>query len=146
MILVVFISTAVAFSFASENSWAATLITLRISQPQTQIATMNRAEAFTKNIEGKTQEAMGNITGNVKDQVVGKSKQLESQAGNAVENVKDSMNLPGRIQAGTKNLEGQIQEAFGNVTGNPKDKLMGKSKQLESRVRNDVENMKSRHW
>ncbi|WP_042491051.1 CsbD family protein [Anabaena sp. PCC 7108] len=47
-----------------------------------------RAKAVSKNIEGKTQAAAGNITGDLKDQVVGKAKQAESQVRNTVEDVK----------------------------------------------------------
>jgi uncharacterized protein YjbJ (UPF0337 family) len=48
-----------------------------------------RAKAVEKNVEGKLQEAAGNITGNRKDQMMGKAKQVESQARNAAEDLKD---------------------------------------------------------
>ena len=143
--LVAFISTTIAFSFASENSWAATSLTLRLSQPQTQIATiMNRVEAVTKNIEGKTQEAIGNITGNPKDQAMGKAKQIQSQVLNVAEDTKDNMNLQGRAKAITKNVEGKVQEAVGNITGNAKDQAIGRAKQVESQALNTVEDMKAK--
>nr|WP_253276485.1 CsbD family protein [Synechococcus sp. PCC 6312] len=50
-----------------------------------------RTQAFGKNIEGHLQEARGNITGNPSDQIAGRAKQVESQARNMVENVKDSV-------------------------------------------------------
>ncbi|MFN6220633.1 MAG: CsbD family protein, partial [Aphanizomenon sp.] len=40
---------------------------------------MNRVDATNKNIEGKVQEAVGNVTGNKKDQFMGKAKQAESK-------------------------------------------------------------------
>lgn len=140
--LVMSISTATAFGFANQASWAATSLTLRMSEPQTQIATMNRAEAFSKNIEGKAQEMMGNITGDPKDKMMGKAKQAESQVRNTAEDMKDSMSLKGRAKAVTKNIEGKLQEAAGNITGNSKDQVMGKAKQVESQVRNTAEDLK----
>jgi uncharacterized protein YjbJ (UPF0337 family) len=63
--------------------------TIRIRQTQTQqVTTINRAKAVTKNIEGKTQEAIGNITGDPKDQAMGTARQVESQARNAAEDLK----------------------------------------------------------
>ncbi|PSN11543.1 CsbD family protein [filamentous cyanobacterium CCP5] len=48
-----------------------------------------RAKAVTKNLEGKAQESMGQATGNLGDQMAGRAKQLESQARNTVEDIKD---------------------------------------------------------
>ncbi|HAG81999.1 MAG TPA: CsbD family protein [Cyanobacteria bacterium UBA11162] len=53
------------------------------------MSTEDRVEATAKNIEGKAQEAIGNITGDPKDQAEGKAKQTEAQARHAVEDVKD---------------------------------------------------------
>jgi uncharacterized protein YjbJ (UPF0337 family) len=49
----------------------------------------NRAEATGKNIEGKVQEAVGNLTGDAKDKAAGQAKQAQAEAGHAVEDVKD---------------------------------------------------------
>jgi uncharacterized protein YjbJ (UPF0337 family) len=135
MILTIMLAITVAFDFGTTDSWAATI------QP-TQIASMNRVEAFTKDIEGKTQEAFGNITGDPKNQIAGKAKQVESQARNTAENLKDNMELKGRAKAVTKNIEGKSQEAIGKVTGNRKDQIVGKAKQVESQARNVVEDVK----
>ncbi|MEM8806828.1 MAG: CsbD family protein [Cyanobacteria bacterium P01_G01_bin.38] len=54
-----------------------------------QIQPQGRAKAVTKNIEGKAQAAVGKATGDLGDQVAGHAKQLESQARNAVEDIKD---------------------------------------------------------
>ena len=83
IILTIMLAITIAFDFGTTNSWAATLPT----QSQTQIASMNRAKAVTKNIEGKAQEAIGNMTGDPKDQMMGKAKQVESQARNAAEDI-----------------------------------------------------------
>lgn len=48
-----------------------------------------RAKAAGKNIEGKAQEALGNVTGDPEDRAEGKVKQAEAEARNAKEDVKD---------------------------------------------------------
>lgn len=49
----------------------------------------DRAEATAKNVEGKLQEASGEVTGSTSDQMEGKAKQGEAQAKHAKEDVKD---------------------------------------------------------
>lgn len=49
----------------------------------------DRAKAIAKNIEGKAQEAIGNITGDPRDKAMGKAKQREAQARHAAEDLKD---------------------------------------------------------
>jgi uncharacterized protein YjbJ (UPF0337 family) len=51
----------------------------------------DRAKATGKNIEGKAQEALGNITGDPEDKAEGKAKQAESQVRHAAEDVKDKV-------------------------------------------------------
>ena len=51
----------------------------------------DRAKAVAKNIEGKAQEAIGNVTGDPEVQAEGKAKQAESQVRHSVENVKDDV-------------------------------------------------------
>ena len=48
-----------------------------------------RAKATAKNIEGKAQEALGNVTGDPEDKAEGKMKQAESQVRHSKEDVKD---------------------------------------------------------
>ena len=55
------------------------------------MSTEDRAKAIGKNLEGKAQEILGNITGNRKDQVEGKAKQAEAAARHAAEDVKDTV-------------------------------------------------------
>lgn len=55
------------------------------------MSTQDRAEATAKNLEGKAQEAVGNVTGDKKDQAKGKSKQAEASAQHAVEDGKDAV-------------------------------------------------------
>jgi uncharacterized protein YjbJ (UPF0337 family) len=132
----------VTFSFGAEKSWATMPLNQLIHSPQPQIATMNRINAMSKDVEGKTQEAIGNLTGDPKDQMMGKAKQVQSQAMNAAEDVKDSTELKGRAKAVAKNLEGKAQEMKGNATNNSQDKMMGKAKQAESQARNLAEDVK----
>lgn len=52
------------------------------------------------------------------------------------------MSLEDRAKATAKNIEGKVQDAVGNVTGDPKDQAEGKAKQVEAKVRHTVENVK----
>jgi uncharacterized protein YjbJ (UPF0337 family) len=51
----------------------------------------DKAKATAKNLEGKAQEALGNVTGDPEDQAKGKAKQAESQVRHATEDVKDNV-------------------------------------------------------
>ncbi len=51
----------------------------------------NRAKAAVKNVEGKVQETVGDLTGNTKDKVQGNAKQAEAKVRNATEDVKDEV-------------------------------------------------------
>lgn len=51
----------------------------------------DRAKAVAKNLEGKAQEALGNLTGDPKDKAEGKAKQAESQVRHGIEDVKDNV-------------------------------------------------------
>lgn len=48
-----------------------------------------RVEATAKNLEGKLQEAVGELTGDQKQKVEGQIKQAEASAMHAKENLKD---------------------------------------------------------
>jgi uncharacterized protein YjbJ (UPF0337 family) len=50
-----------------------------------------RAKATAKNVEGKAQEALGNVTGDPQDRAEGKAKQVEGEARHAKEDVKDEV-------------------------------------------------------
>jgi uncharacterized protein YjbJ (UPF0337 family) len=142
MSLTTILITAIAFSFSSEQSWATVPLNSLISQQPVQIANSNRAKAMTKDLEGKTQETMGNITGNRKDQMMGKAKQFEGQVRNSAEDLKDNMELTGRTKAVSKNIEGKAQEAKGNITGDRGDQIAGKAKQAEGETRSAFEDAK----
>ena len=52
------------------------------------------------------------------------------------------MSFKEKAKATAKNLEGKVQEGFGNMTGDPKDQAEGKAKQVEAKVRHTVEDAK----
>ncbi|WP_138496913.1 CsbD family protein [Nostoc sp. PA-18-2419] len=51
----------------------------------------DRAKATAKNVEGKAQEVVGNVTGDPEDQAEGKAKQAESEVRHGIEDVKDNI-------------------------------------------------------
>jgi uncharacterized protein YjbJ (UPF0337 family) len=51
----------------------------------------DRAKATAKNIEGKVQEVVGDLTGDPKAQAEGKEKQAEARVSHTIENVKDEV-------------------------------------------------------
>lgn len=51
----------------------------------------DRVEATAKNVEGKAQEAIGEVTGDPKDKAEGRAKQAEAASQHAKEDVKDKL-------------------------------------------------------
>lgn len=51
----------------------------------------DRVKATAKNVEGKAQEFIGNVTGDPEQKAEGKAKQVESNVRHSVENVKDDV-------------------------------------------------------
>lgn len=62
-----------------------------VTRRQTIMSTEDRAKATAKNVEGKAQEALGNVTGDTEDQAKGKAKQAQAEASHAKEDVKDGV-------------------------------------------------------
>ncbi len=52
------------------------------------------------------------------------------------------MSAKDKIKATAKNIEGKVQAAVGEVTGNNEDKAKGEAKQAESKVNHAVEDAK----
>jgi uncharacterized protein YjbJ (UPF0337 family) len=52
------------------------------------------------------------------------------------------MSSQDRAKATAKNVEGKIQEAVGDLSGDPKTKAEGKAKQAEAKVRHTAEDVK----
>ena len=142
--LISILSFTLVFGLAVKNSSAEQSFTQLVNQPHTAIATMGKIKATAKDLEGKTQEAIGNVTGDAKNQIIGKAKQAEADARKATENIKDGVKLPERVNANVENLEGKTQEAFGNLTGDRKDQIAGKAKQVESKARTLIEDAKDK--
>ncbi|TVQ18441.1 MAG: CsbD family protein [Leptolyngbya sp. DLM2.Bin15] len=139
----VVLTTMMTFGLSSASSWASILPTS--STNSTYLASAGRAEALAKGAEGRTQEAIGNVTGDRQDQLMGKAKQVESQARNVVEDAKDGLeSLSERARASSNIVEGKAQKARGNVTGDRQDQLMGEAKQSQGEARNVVEDVKGR--
>lgn len=51
----------------------------------------DRVKATAKNIEGKVQEVVGEVTGDPKDKVEGRAKQAEAKSRHTTEDVKDEV-------------------------------------------------------
>ncbi len=51
----------------------------------------NKAKATAKNVEGKVQDAVGNLTGDPQAQAEGKEKQAEAKVLHTIEDVKDEV-------------------------------------------------------
>jgi uncharacterized protein YjbJ (UPF0337 family) len=66
----------------------------------TSVSIQDRIEATAKNIEGKIQEAVGELTGDEKQKLEGKAKQMEAAAQHAKEDLKDA------VKEGIDNLLG----------------------------------------
>ncbi|PZV23868.1 MAG: CsbD family protein [Cyanobium sp.] len=81
--LLVLIATP-AFSAPAQASGAFTLSAFALPLA----ATAGRVKAGAKDIEGKTQESIGKVTGNKGDRLAGKAKQAEAKGRNVVEDVK----------------------------------------------------------
>ena len=52
------------------------------------------------------------------------------------------MSLENKVKATAKNVEGKVQEAVGDMTGDTKNQLEGKAKQAEAKVRHAAEDVK----
>lgn len=55
------------------------------------MSTEDRAKATAKNIEGKAQAALGNVTGDPEDQAAGQAKQAEAGIRHTAEDAKDKI-------------------------------------------------------
>ncbi|MDG2990160.1 CsbD family protein [Candidatus Synechococcus calcipolaris G9] len=88
--LAIMLAITITFNFGNTDSWAAEL-PLQSTGSSIQIATQNQARANQKELEGKVQEGFGKATNNRQEQLIGKSKQVESQVRNAIEDVKNNI-------------------------------------------------------
>ena len=77
----------------------------------------NPADAKAKEVEGKLESAAGELTGDVGHQIMGKAKQVQASAMNAVENLKE----------GTKSVAHAISNAADNTADNFADSIADKT-------------------
>ena len=54
------------------------------------------------------------------------------------------MSIEKRVEAVAKNVEGKVQEAMSEVTGDPKDKLEGRAKQEDAATMHAQEDVKDK--
>lgn len=52
------------------------------------------------------------------------------------------MSTEDRVEATAKNIEGHVKEAYGEIVGDPEQKMKGKAKQAEAQAEHSVENVK----
>jgi uncharacterized protein YjbJ (UPF0337 family) len=90
----------------NQHSWA---ISISVERPVI-MNLFGKSKAAAKDVEGKTQENLGKITGNNKAQVEGKAKQVESKAGEAANNVQELVENVGR------NIENLADNIKANVS------------------------------
>lgn len=114
-----FISIAMVFSLASGESWAATLLTQGINQPQAQIATMNQAKDMMNNVKDKAQEMMTNMTNEPTTEVVQNDQQFDA---NTQEGILDSIKNPNYNPGGkSKEAENQDRQAIKGIEADVSD-------------------------
>ncbi|MGB0561753.1 MAG: CsbD family protein [Spirulinaceae cyanobacterium] len=54
------------------------------------------------------------------------------------------MTISDRVEATANNIEGKIQEAVGEITGDPQQQAEGEFKQEKAKVQHEVENLKEK--
>jgi uncharacterized protein YjbJ (UPF0337 family) len=85
---------------------------------------MSQAKATAKNVEGKAQEGLGNMTGDLKTQAAGKAKQFDANTQEAIlesidnPNYKpDGQGLRKRDREAVKCLEDDVSDCFDQTQG-----------------------------
>jgi uncharacterized protein YjbJ (UPF0337 family) len=74
-----------------QTIWQLSAKSTSIQQREKNMGTEDRVEATAENLQGKAQEALGNITGDPKDKAEGQAKQVDAQAQHAKEDIKDEV-------------------------------------------------------
>ncbi|MEA5534653.1 CsbD family protein [Crocosphaera sp. XPORK-15E] len=122
IVLATMLAITVAFDFGTTNAWAATSSISSISPSNTQLIAMwGGGNSTAKEIEGKAQETIGNITGDLETQSAGKAKQFKAQTLEGLNNsiVNPDYEPGGKTKQvakedleGTKAIEAQARENF----------------------------------
>ena len=111
--LTIILATAMAFGLASEETWAVTSPASALRQPPTQIAFWFQAKEKIQNVEGKAEEAIGDITSDAKVQAEGKAKQFKAKTLEGISN--SIVNSNYKPDGKTKKVENQIREATQDI-------------------------------
>jgi division protein CdvB (Snf7/Vps24/ESCRT-III family) len=108
--MVVFISSAIIFSLASGEG---------INPAQTQIAIMNQTKEMINNVKDQAQEAIANITDDLKTDVVQNDQQFDA---NTQQGIVDSIKNPDYNPGGkSKEAAKQDREAIKGVEADVRD-------------------------
>lgn len=117
--MVFFLSTALVLSLASGASWAATSSTQGMNSPQTQVAIMDQAKEMINNVKDKAQEAIANMTDDLKTDVVQNDQQFDA---NTQQGILDSIKNPDYNPGGkTSTAAKQDREAIKGVEADVRD-------------------------
>jgi hypothetical protein len=117
--LAIMLATSMAFGVVSQEAWATTSLASVNSQQPTQIAFWFQAKENLQNAEGKTEEAIGDITSNTKVQAEGKAKQFKAKT---LEGMNNSIVNPNYQPSGnTQKVESQIREATQDIKAEARD-------------------------
>ncbi|WRH67202.1 MAG: hypothetical protein RSE13_01745 [Planktothrix sp. GU0601_MAG3] len=117
--MVFFFTTALVLSLASGESWAATLSTQGMNSPQTQVAIMDQAKEMIGNVKDKAQEAIANMTDDLKTDVVQSDRQFDA---NTQQGILDSIKNPDYNPGGkTTTAAKQDREAIKGVEADVRD-------------------------
>ena len=107
----------------------------------------DKAKATAKKVEGKVQEAVGNVTDSADDRNKGKAKQVEADVRNAAEDLKDKVQdvaetVQTRVEAAVKTVAGKVEELVGKHSDDPAKTIKGKATQAEADVLNAKEDLR----
>jgi uncharacterized protein YjbJ (UPF0337 family) len=97
----------------------------------------DKAKAAAKNLEGKAQEAAGQITGDPAMRHKGQAKQAEAEARNIATDLKEKVKdvaekVHDSVESAAKSVAGKVEEFVGDKTDDPEKVIKGKAKQAEA--------------
>lgn len=122
--LMAFLASVIMLSSFPEAGWAIPLSTSSLNQPHALVAIFNQAKATAQKIEGRVQEGVGNMTGDLNTQAEGKAKQFDA---NTQEAILESMDNPSyqpdrqglskRDREAVKDLGQDVRDEFNQTQG-----------------------------
>jgi uncharacterized protein YjbJ (UPF0337 family) len=105
------------------------------------MSTENRVKSVVKNVEGKGQEALGNLTGNAEDKVTGQAKQGEAAVQSKVEDAKDKI---GEVKDDLVDKAKNVAEKVHDGLENAKDSIVDTAKKVSDKVHDGIEDVKAK--